>query len=61
MPDLDDLEKWRAEAQHCTEMAGGAEPADAGRTWQMLAQAWLNMVAAFEDGDTRQEFTTSQH
>jgi hypothetical protein len=30
MPDLDDLEKWRAEARYCTEMAEGAEPPDAG-------------------------------
>jgi hypothetical protein len=61
MPDLDDLEKWRAEARYCTEMAEGAEPPDAGRTWQILAQAWLNMIAAFEDVDMGQELTTSQH
>jgi len=48
MPDLDDLQKWRAEAQHCTQMAESAEPPEGGRTWQMLAQGWLGMVAAFE-------------
>jgi hypothetical protein len=58
---MPDFEKWRAEAQHCTQMAENAEPPETGRTWQMLAQGWLSMVAAFEDGDTRQELTTSQH
>jgi len=58
MPDLDDLQKWRAEAQHCTQMAESAEPPETGRTWQMLAQGWLSMVAAFENGST---LTTSQH
>jgi hypothetical protein len=53
MPDLDDLQKWRTEARHCKQMAENAEPPEAGRTWQMLAQGWLSMVAAFENGDTR--------
>jgi hypothetical protein len=56
-----DLEKWRAKAQYCTEMAENADQPEATRTWQILAQVWLSMLSVFERGDRDQKATASKH
>jgi hypothetical protein len=57
-----DLEKWRAKARYCMQMAENAEQQpEAIRTWQILAQGWQSMISVVEDGGTDQKATTSQH
>jgi hypothetical protein len=53
-----DLEKWRAKARYCRQMAEIEQEPEAIRTWQILAQGWQGMVSVFEDIDTDQKVTT---
>ena len=54
------LEKWRAHARYCVLMAEETAE-EAKRTWQILAEGWLKVLALFEDRDIGQEPGMSQH